>query len=77
MRQQITYFIHVDKEYLEIALAEINFWQTPKQTYKVEGNTIITKSSDVVDVVNETFINAPEFYRVVGVLKAEKADAWH
>jgi len=56
-----TYIITISS-HMEKLLYELNCCGVKKSLYQVEGNTIITKDNNVVDVVTETF--HPDLYKI-------------
>lgn len=51
-----TYSIYVKDNHIDKLLKELSLWGVSKLSYKVDGDTIITKNLNVVDVAIETFL---------------------
>jgi len=51
------YSILVKDGWTSKLVQELNAWGVSSNKYQVEGNTIITSDTNVVDVATETFIN--------------------
>jgi len=59
------YKITVERDFLPLYIRELHNWQVKKSLYVIDGNTVTTQNTNVVDVATETFINAKHLINIV------------
>lgn len=58
--------IEIDRDWVWKAQKELNAWSVPHEQYTLEGNVLTTSDNNVIDVLTETFMNAPHLITFKG-----------